>query len=93
MGNDSRNLPVRLGEALVFMKVGEKASALEVHTASLSLLSGRRPIHLRLEGTNGSVTIEFPRVAFWRFTAELHEQAISVAGASSPRRRPGRKRS
>jgi hypothetical protein len=80
-----------LGKAAVAVQRGAVISRFEVRTASLSLVPGRRPVHLGLEGGSGSVTIELSRIAFWRLTAEFHEQSIT-ADDDSPKRRPRRKR-
>ena len=81
MGNDSRDAIVRIGSAAVVLRHGSHTSRLQVHTATFSVLRGRRPVRLRLEGPEGSVTVELSRIAFWRLTAEFHEQAI---GADAP---------
>jgi hypothetical protein len=92
MANDSRDLMIRLGKAAVAVQRGAEISRFEVHAASLSLVPGRRPVRLSLEGGSGSVTLEFSRIAFWRLTAEFHEQSITADGVA-PKRRPRRKRS
>ena len=92
MANDSRDSIIRLGKAAVAVQRGAEISRFEVHTASLSLVPGRRTVRLRLEGGSGSVTLELSRIAFWRLTAEFHEQSISADDVSTERR-PRRKRS
>ena len=92
MANDSRDSMIRLGKAAVAVQRGAEISRFEVHTASLSLVPGRRPVHLWLEGGSGSVTLELSRIAFWRLTAEFHEQSIT-ADHVPPKRRTRRKRS
>ena len=95
MGNDSPGTMVRLGNAAVVVQQGADRSRLKVHTASLSMLPGRQPVHLRLEGPQGSVTVELSRSAFWRLTAEFHDQSIATeaAGPEPPARRSRRGRS
>jgi hypothetical protein len=83
---------IRLGKVTVAVQRGVEISRFEVHTAWLSLVPGRRPIHLCLEGGSGLVTLELSRIAFWRLTAEFHEQSIT-ADDLSPQRRTRRKRS
>ena len=91
MGNDLRNSTIRLGQAAVAFQRGMKTARFKVHTASLNLVPGRRPVRLRLEGARGSVLIELSRTAFWRLTAEFHEQSIAAADVSSePRARRNR---
>ena len=90
MANDSRDSMIRLGKATVAVQRGVEISRFEVHTASRSLVPGRRPVHLGLEGGSGSVTLELARIAFWRLTAEFHEQSIT-ADDLSPQRRTRRK--
>ena len=92
MANDSRDSMIRLGKAAVVVQRGAEISRFEVHTASLSLVPGRRPVRLWLYGESGSVSLEFSRIAFWRLTAEFHEQSIT-ADELSPQRRTRRKRS
>ena len=92
MANASRDSMIRLGKAAVAVQRGAEISRFEVHTASLSLVPGRRPVHLWLEGGSGSVTLELSRIDFWRLTAEFHEQSIT-ADADSPKRRKRRRRS
>ena len=92
MANASRDSMIRLGKAAVAVQRGAEISRLEVHTASLSLVPGRRPVHLGLEGEGGSVTLELSRIAFWRLTAEFHEQSIT-ADDVSPKPRKRRRRS
>jgi hypothetical protein len=92
MANDSRNSMIRLGKAAIAVQRGAEISRLEVHTASLSLVPGRRAVHLWLEGRSGSVTLELSRIAFWRLTAEFHEQSITADGAAA-KRHTRRKRS
>jgi len=92
MANDSRDSMIRLGKAAVAVQRGAEISRFEVRTASLSLVPGRRPVHLRLKGGNGLVTLELSRIAFWRLTAEFHEQSIT-ADDVAPKRRARRKRS
>jgi hypothetical protein len=80
-----------LGRAAVAVQRSMETSHFEVHTASLSLAPGRRPVRLCLEGASGSATIELSRIAFWRLTAEFHEQSIAPEGVSPKqctRRRP-----
>jgi hypothetical protein len=78
MGNDSSNTMVQLGNAAVVVRLGADTSHVKLHTASLCVAAGRRPVHLRLEGPDGSVTVELSRIAFWRLTAEFHEQSIAA---------------
>ena len=92
MANDSHDSMIRLGKAAVAVQRGAEISRFEVHTASLSLVPGRRPVCLWLEGESGSVTLEFSRIAFWRLTAEFHEQSITADDVSL-KRRTRRKRS
>ena len=92
MANDSRDSMIRRGKATVAVQRGAEISRFEVHTASLSLVPGRRRVRLGLKGGSGSVTLELSRIAFWRVTAEFHEQAIT-ADCVAPERRPRRKRS
>ena len=88
MANDSRDSMIRLGKAAVAVQRGAEISRFEVHTASLSLVPDRRPVCLWLEGETGSVTLELSRIAFWRLTAEFHEQSITADGvAPKPRKR------
>ena len=91
MANDSRDSMIRLGKATVAVQRAAEISRFEVHTASLSLVPGRRPVQLGLEGGSGSVTLEFSRIAFWRLTSEFHEQSITADGVA-PKRRTRRKR-
>jgi hypothetical protein len=91
MANDSQDSMIRLGKAAVAVQRGAVISRFEVRNASLSLVPGRRPVHLGLEGGKGSVTLELSRIDFWRLTAEFHEQSIT-ADDDSPKRRPRRKR-
>jgi len=91
MANDSRDSIMRLGKAAVAVQRGVEISRFDVHTASLSLVPVRRPVHLWLEGGSGSVTLELSRIAFWRLTAEFHEQSITADGVA-PKRRTRRKR-
>ena len=86
MGNDSPDTTVRLGNAAVAVQHGEGTSRFKVHTASLSVQPGRRPVHLRLEGPGGSVTVELSRVAFWRLTAEFHERSIAAENPDAKQR-------
>jgi hypothetical protein len=91
MRNDSRDSTIRLGKAAVAVQRGTETSRIEIHAASLSMVPGRRPVRLCLEGATGSVTIELSRVAFWRLTAEFHEQSAAAEDVSSQqrtRRRP-----
>ncbi len=90
MANDSRDSMIRLGKAAVAVQRGAEISRFEVCTASLSLVPGRRPVCLWLEGGSGSVTLELSRIAFWRLTAEFHEQSI-IADGVAPKRRTRRK--
>jgi hypothetical protein len=83
---------IRLGKAAVTVQRGAEISRFEVRTASLILVPGRRPVHLGLEGGSGSVTLELSRIAFWRLTAEFHEQSIT-ADDVSPKPRKRRRRS
>jgi hypothetical protein len=92
MANDSRDSMIGLGKAAVAVQHGGEISRFEVHTASLRLVPGRRPVHLGLKGGSGSVTIELSRIAFWRLTSEFHEQSIAADGAA-PKRHTRRKRS
>ena len=92
MANASRDSMIRLGKAAVAVQRGAVISRFEVRTASLSLVPGRRPVHLGLEGGKGSVIVELPRIDFWRLTAEFHEQSIT-ADHVPPKRRTRRKRS
>ena len=78
MGNHSTDTIVRLGNAAVVLQHGVDTSRLKVHTASLSMLPGRRPVRLRFEGPRASVTVELSRIAFWRLTAEFHERSITA---------------
>jgi|ERR1039458_7000010 hypothetical protein len=86
MANASRDSIIRLGKAAVAVQRGAEISRFEVHTASLSLVPGRRPVRFWLEGGSGSVTLEFSRIAFWRLTAEFHEQSITADDVSLERR-------
>jgi len=91
MRNDSQGSTIRLGKAAVAVQRGTETSRFEVHAASLSMVPGRRPVRLCLEGARGTVTIELSRVAFWRLTAEFHEQSAAAEDVSSQqrtRRRP-----
>jgi len=92
MASDSRDSMIRLGKAAVTVQRGAEISRFEVRTASLILVPGRRPVHLGLEGGSGSVTLELSRIAFWRLTAEFHEQSIT-ADDVSPKPRKRRRRS
>ncbi len=92
MANDARDSMIRLGKVAVAVQRGAEISRFEVRTASLSLVPGRRPVHLGLEGEKGSVTLALSRIAFWRLTAEFHEQSI-IADDVSTERRPRRKQS
>jgi hypothetical protein len=92
MANDSRDSMIRLGKATVAVQRGAEISRFEVHTASLSMIQGHWPIQVKLEGGSGSVILEFSRIAFWRLTAEFHEQSITADGAA-PKRHTRRKRS
>ena len=76
MGNDSPDTIVRLGNAAVVLQHGADTSRFKVHTASLTLLLGRRAVRLRFEGPQGSVTVELSRVVFWQLTAQFHERSI-----------------
>ena len=91
MGNDSPDAIVRLGNAAVVLQRGSGTSRLQVHTASLSVLPGRRPVRLRLKGPEGSLTVELSRIAFWRLTAEFHEHSIA-ADDPCPKQRAQRAR-
>ena len=73
MDNDSPDAIVGLGNTAVVLQRSSDTSSLQVHTASLRVQPGRRPVRLRLEGPEVSVTVELSRVAFWRLTAEFHE--------------------
>ena len=92
MANASRDSTIRLGKAAVAVQRGAEISRFEVHTASLSLVPGRRPVRLWLYGGTGSVTLELSRIAFWRLTAEFHEHSIT-ADDVAPKRRTRRRRS
>jgi hypothetical protein len=92
MANDSRDSMIRRGKATVAVQRGAEISRFEVHTASLSLVPGRRRVRLGLKGGSGSVTLELSRIAFWRVTAEFHEQSIT-ADDVSPKPRKRRRRS
>ena len=92
MASDSRDSMIRLGKAAVTVQRGAEISRFEVRTASLILVPGRRPVHLGLEGGSGAVTLELSRIAFWRLTAEFHEQSIT-ADDVSPKPRKRRRRS
>ncbi len=78
MGNDSPDIIVRLGNAAVVLQRGADTSHFVVHTASLTVLPGRRPVRLRLDGPDGSVIVYLSRIAFWRLTAEFHERSIAA---------------
>jgi hypothetical protein len=86
MANDSQDSMIRLGKAAVAVQRGAVISRFEVRNASLSLVPGRRPVHLGLEGGKGSVTLELSRIDFWRLTAEFHEQSITADDVSLERR-------
>jgi hypothetical protein len=86
MRNDSQGSTIRLGQAAVAVQRGTETSRFEVHTATLSMVPGRRPVRLCLEGISGSVTIELSRVAFWQLTAEFHEQSVAPEGVSPKQR-------
>jgi hypothetical protein len=78
MRNDSRDSTIRLGKAAVAVQHSTETSRMEIHAASLSMVPGRRPVRLCLEGISGSVTIELSRSAFWTLTAEFHERSIAA---------------
>ena len=90
MRNDSQGSTIRLGKAAVAVQRGTETLRFEVHSASLSMVPGRRPVRLCLEGISGSVTIELSRVAFWQLTAEFHEGSIAV-GDFAPKQRTRRR--
>ena len=89
MGNDSSDTIVRLGDAAVVLQHGADTSRFKVHTASLNVLPGRRPVHLCMAGPRGSVIVELSRIAFWRLTAEFHER--SIAANDSDAKQSGRR--
>ena len=84
---------VRLGDAAVVLRHGASSARFRVNIASLNILAGRRPVHLRLEGPQGSVIVELSRIAFWRLTAEFHERSISATDADTRRLTPPGSRS
>jgi hypothetical protein len=92
MRNDSQDSSIRLGKATVAVQRGRETSHFDVCTASLSMVPGRRPVRLCLEGISGSVTIELSRTAFWRLTAEFHEGSIEAEDVP-PKQRTRRRRS
>jgi len=63
MRSDSSDTIVRLGMATIIVQRGRQTERLSVHTASLVVTSGRRPIHLVLGGPTGSVTVQLSRTA------------------------------
>ncbi len=91
MGTDSPDTIVRLGNATVVLQHGADTSRFKVHTASLSVAPGRRPVRLRLEGPGGSMAVELSRIAFWQLTAEFHERSIT-ADSPSPKQHARRTR-
>ena len=86
MDNDSPDTTMRLGNAAVTVQHGEGTSRFKVHTASLRVLPGPRPVHLRLEGPGGSVIVELSREAFWQLTAQFHERSIAVEDPDAKQR-------
>jgi len=86
MGNDSSDIIVRLGNAAVVLQRGADTSHFVVHTASLAVLPGRRPVRLRLDGPEGSVIVSLSRIAFWRLTAEFHERSIRYRSPQAERK-------
>jgi hypothetical protein len=78
MGNDPQNTVLPLGNASVALQPGCERRRFRVAAAILAP-RGRRRVRLTFEGPQGSVTIELPRVAFWRLTALFHERSIAAA--------------
>jgi hypothetical protein len=69
---------ISLGSAAVVdVECGGVGSRFRVHSAWIEVLpAGKTPVHLRLEGDKGSLTLELPLVQAWRLSAEMHERAI-----------------
>ena len=78
---------IALGSAIVAVKSDGMDSRFRVHSAWLEVLpAGKTPVHLRLEGTTSSLTLELPLIPAWRLSAEMHERAIGFGDATEPTR-------
>ena len=80
---------IQLRDTRIVIEHGGRTIRFRVHSASVSMDSSRRPIHLCFEGPQGSATIELPKTVAWRLTADVHDATI----AARPRRKATKRRS
>ena len=93
MADDLQDSLLPLGRATVVLQLGGEKRRFRVNAASLRLLPGRRRVCLGFDGPQGSVSIEIPKVAFWRLTASFHERSIAADDPGPKQRSTRGKRS